>query len=195
MVGVITDVSKYVTQGFKDAGDVIVLLGETAAELGGSEYLKVIHGMAEGKPPALDLAVELALHETLVTAAERDLLKSAHDCSEGGLAIALAESCLSGDIGADVHLSEDLPPVASLFSESQSRAVVTVAQENVDELFDVALDFGTPFAVIGTVGGDALAIEGMAAACLDHLRGFYEPTLARLVHGTEELQTEELREG
>jgi phosphoribosylformylglycinamidine synthase II len=195
MVGVLEDVTKHVTQGFKEAGDVVVLLGETELELGGSEYLKHMQGIVSGKPPALDLELERALHETLCQAAGEGLLRSAHDCSEGGLGVTLAECCISGDIGADVHLADELPPVASLFAETQSRAVVTVAEADVEAFIEIALEHEVPYAVIGTVGGGCLTIEGLAEACLGDLREAYEPTLERLVHGTEELQSEELREG
>jgi len=193
MVGVLDDVRQHLTAAFKDAGDVVVLLGETADELGGSEYLKIVHDTVSGRPPALILAEERALCDLLAEAASSRLLKSAHDCAEGGLAIALAESCLAGKVGADVHVeSELLSPVAALFSETQGRAVVTVAEADVDTLEDLALDRGVPYAVLGTVGGDALRMSGVADLPLERLRGAFEPTLGCLVRG--ELQSEEIRE-
>jgi phosphoribosylformylglycinamidine synthase subunit PurL len=195
MVGVIDDVERACTMAFKDAGDVVFALGETRDELGGSEYLKVVHGLATGKPPAVDLDAERALGAALVEAIGMGLLRSAHDCSDGGLGVALAECCIDGRIGADIHLDDELPGVVTLFSESQGRAVVTCAEADVEALEDLLDRHEVPYAVVGTVGGDALAVEGLFAACVDHLRGMYEPTLERLVHGDAEVQSEELREG
>ncbi|HSK47001.1 MAG TPA: phosphoribosylformylglycinamidine synthase subunit PurL, partial [Coriobacteriia bacterium] len=103
LVGLLEDIDKHCTMSFKDEGDVIVLVGESEAELGGTEYLKVEHGVVSGRPPALDLELEAAVQTVVRDGIRNGLVKSAHDCSEGGIAVALAESCLAGDIGADVH--------------------------------------------------------------------------------------------
>ncbi|MDP2401545.1 MAG: AIR synthase-related protein, partial [Actinomycetota bacterium] len=138
-------------------------------------------------------AVQAAVREAI----REGLLRSAHDCSEGGIAVALAESCMAGDVGADIHLEDDLVPVASLFSESQSRIVVSVAEGDTEALFDLLARNEVPYSVLGTVGGDRLAIAGpdgaLASATLEQMRAAFEPTLEALVHG--QLQSEELREG
>jgi phosphoribosylformylglycinamidine (FGAM) synthase-like enzyme len=195
LVGVLEDASKRVTMAFKDAGDVIVLVGETDDELGGSEYLKLAFGMVAGVPPALDLDLEQAVQDVVREGIEASYVKSAHDCSEGGIAVALAESCIAGRVGADVHLEDELRPAVSLFSESQSRIVVTVAESDVERLIEACLEHQVPYGVIGTVGGGRLTICEKADVCLDDLRLAYEPTLARLVHGDTTVQAEELREG
>ena len=123
------------------------------------------------------------------------VLKSAHDCSEGGIAVALAESCIAGNIGADVHLHDELHPVASLFGETQSRIVVTIAENDIDAFVERLVAAEVPYGVIGTVRGDLLTICGRLEASLDEMQGAYLPTLERLVHGDETLQSEELREG
>ncbi len=193
MVGVIDDVERHCTTAFKEAGDAIVLLGTTQDELGGSEYLKVTHGEAAGRPPAVDLAAERALGAALADAIGEGVLRSAHDCSEGGIAVALAECCVAGGLGADVHLEEaELPAVSALFSESQGRAVVTCAEADFERLVDLIERHDVPFAVIGTVGGTRLRIDGIADVSLERMREAYEPTLERLVHGETELQAEEL---
>jgi phosphoribosylformylglycinamidine synthase len=133
-----------------------------------------------------------------VQAAVRDairagLVKSAHDCSEGGIAVTLAESCMAGDIGADVHLHDDLQPAASLFGETQSRIVITASDDEAQPLVALLLEHGLPYSVIGTVGGDRLTICEKLDVSLDDLRDAFEPTLAALVAG--ELQSEELQEG
>ncbi len=183
MVGVMEDVSKHCTVAFKDEGDVIFLLGETENEIGGSEYLKLAHGVVSGKPPALDLALEKAVQATVLAAIHAGIAKSAHDCSEGGLAVTLAECCMAGDLGADIHLDDDLPAYASLFSETQSRIVVTVAPEDAERLVEIALTNEIPYAVIGTVGGEKLAIEDRVSVSLTQLREAWEPALERALAG------------
>jgi phosphoribosylformylglycinamidine synthase II len=194
LVGVLEDAGKRVTMAFKDAGDVVVLLGETAEELGGSEYLSTIHGVIAGAPPAIDLAEELRIHQVLLAAIDAGLVKSAHDCSEGGVAVALAESAIAGGVGASVTLDDDLAPVFSLFSETQGRVVLTIADEAAESLTDLLVAYGVPFSVIGEVGGDRLTIEDRLDVALDDLRAAWEPTLERLVAGDAPL-TEQLAEG
>ncbi len=194
LVGVLEDATKRVTMAFKDAGDVIVLLGETAAELGGSEYLKVVHDMVAGPPPALDLAAEKAVHAALLDAIEAGLVKSAHDCSEGGVAVTLAESCIVGGLGATLALDDDLPAVDSLFSETQGRIVVTCGEADAEALIGVFSGYEVPWSVLGEVGGERLVVEDKLDVSVDVLRAAWGPTLERLVHG-ETIQSEELREG
>ncbi len=183
MVGVMEDVSKHCTVAFKSEGDVIFLLGETENEIGGSEYLKLAHGVVSGKPPALDLELERAVQETVLTAIEARIAKSAHDCSEGGLAVTLAECCMAGDLGADIHLDDDLPAYASLFSETQSRIVVTTAPEDAERLVEFALAREIPYSVIGTVGGTALVVEETVNVTLTQMHDAWEPALERALAG------------
>ncbi|MDI6902597.1 MAG: phosphoribosylformylglycinamidine synthase subunit PurL [Methanocellales archaeon] len=163
MVGLIEDSSKVMTQHFKNEGDAIFILGETKEELGGSEYLKLIHGLKKGDAPAIDLEVEKRLQETVLQMIKEGLINSAHDCSEGGLAVALAECCISHPttkFGATINL-DSLPSVrtdALLFGESQSRVVVSCSPEKVDELKKMAQANNVPAWEMGKVGGDKLSI-------------------------------------
>ena len=182
LVGLLDDVTARVTMDFKADGDLIVLLGSTKPELGGSEYLKVVHGMVAGRPPKMDLVSERLLHELLLTAIDTGIVHSAHDCSDGGLAVALAECCIAGDRGALVHLSEDVDPVVAMFSESQSRVVVTVPEHALDALKRLAATHGTKCTLLGEVGGDSLRCARMDVP-LAELKEAYLPTLERLVHG------------
>ncbi|HET6351052.1 MAG TPA: phosphoribosylformylglycinamidine synthase subunit PurL [Coriobacteriia bacterium] len=195
LVGLIDDIDAHCTMDFKDEGDVIILVGETEAELGGSEYLKVEHDVVAGMPPALDLDLELGVQAVVRDGIRNALIKSAHDCSEGGIAVALAESCIAGGVGADVCLDDELHPLASLFSETQSRIVVTVADEDAEDLVDTLAAAGVPYSVIGSVRGERLAIEGRLDVSLEELRDAYLPSLEKAVHGGETVQTEELFEG
>jgi phosphoribosylformylglycinamidine synthase len=172
---------------------VIVLVGETEVELGGSEYLKVAHDLVSGRPPALDLALERDVQRAVVDAIGAGLVKSAHDCSEGGIAVTLAESCIIGGIGATLALDDGLQPAASLFSETQSRIVVTVAPADTDALTDLLLTHDVPYSVLGEVGGDSLVIEDKADLTIAELRAAWEPTLAALVRG--QVMSDEIHEG
>jgi len=193
LVGLVDDIAAVATVAFKDAGDVVVLVGETYDELGGSEYLKVVHEKVAGRPPALDLELERDVQAAVREAVRRGIAKSAHDCSEGGLAVALAECAIAGRVGCSVYLDDELPGVSSLFSESQSRVVLTVAEPDMDALLEILSRDEVPYSVLGTVGGKRLAIGDKVDIDLDTISLVYERTLAKLVAG--ELQPEELFEG
>lgn len=158
MVGLLHDTNHITTQGFKQEGDVIFLLGETKAELGGSEFQYAVHGLTEGRPPALDLDTEKTLLAGVLGAIQNGLVQSAHDLSEGGLAVALAESCISGSVGAQVSLSTELRSDVALFSESQSRILLSASQEQADKLEAYLSESGVPVTRLGSVGGESLAV-------------------------------------
>jgi len=170
VVGLLEHADRVLGRRFRRAGDEVVLLGEGHGELGGSEYLKVEHGMVRGLPPALNLDVERSLQDLLVALAAEGLIESAHDCSDGGLAVTLAECCFdTGAIGADVSISrtgisqnETLNTAAALFGESSSRVIVSARPGQVAAILDRAAAGNVPARVIGRVGGDALriAIDG-----------------------------------
>ena len=136
MVGLIDVADKTMTQWFKEDGDVILLLGKTKEDLGGSEYLKVLHHREQGSPPLLSLETEKALHDFMLNVIREGFVQSAHDCSDGGLSVALAECCISAPDtrrGAVVKLPLDASRRdALLFGESQSRVVLSVKPEMVD---------------------------------------------------------------
>ncbi|MDR2673210.1 MAG: phosphoribosylformylglycinamidine synthase subunit PurL [Coriobacteriales bacterium] len=159
IVGTLEDVAQAVGLGFKQAGDVVLLIGETNAELGGSEYLKLFYDVVAGCPPALDLEVEAAVQAAVREGGQHGLLASAHDCSEGGLFVTLAECCIAGNLGASVVLDDNLDAVFSLFAESASRIVVSSSPEQVDKLLDILAKYEVPYAVLGEVGGSLLSID------------------------------------
>ncbi len=161
VVGVMEDASRVLTRAFRGAGDAVVLLGDDRGELGGSEFLKIVHGLVRGDAPALDLAREAALIKVVTGAATDGLLRSAHDCSDGGIAVTLAECCFdTGGIGVSVELAlaPSLPSYSSLFSESPSRIVVSVDASKERELLQRATAAGVPARRIGTTGGSRLEI-------------------------------------
>ncbi|MBD0383330.1 phosphoribosylformylglycinamidine synthase subunit PurL [Paenibacillus sedimenti] len=159
MVGLVHDIDHITTQSFKNEGDIIILLGETKAELGGSEFQYVVHGVTEGRPPELDLAVEKRLQGAVLKAIQEGLVASAHDLSEGGLAVALAESSISGRLGAQVAVKTELRADFALFSESQSRILLTAAPDKADALKHWIASQGVPYQEIGTVTGTELNIS------------------------------------
>jgi phosphoribosylformylglycinamidine synthase len=170
MVGIIEDVSKTIKQWFVNAGDVVILLGETLDEIGGTEYLKVIHSQERGLPPDLDLDKEKALQDAVLEMIGERLVKSAHDCSEGGLAVALAECCFNGEekpMGCAVDIPSELRADSVLFGESQSRIIVSAAKSDVDAVVKIASGHGVPCEVVGKVGGDALVIKVSGKALID----------------------------
>jgi phosphoribosylformylglycinamidine synthase II len=170
MVGLIEKEQHITTQFFKSAGDVIILIGEIGSELGASHFLKVCHGRKEGLPPRLSIELELGVQNATRDLIRAGLAKSAHDCSEGGLAVALAESCFNPDhlLGAEIDLdvetantplSVPLRADQILFNESQSRIVISVSSENETAVGDLLKQHKIPFRRLGTVGGDTLSIR------------------------------------
>jgi phosphoribosylformylglycinamidine synthase len=186
MVGLVDDEKHITTQWFKNAGDAIVLIGTVAgvgdpgrdgadhvSYLGGSQFLKVCHGKKIGPPPHVDLAHEINIQNAVRALIREGLVESAHDCSEGGLAVALAECCFNPDnlLGANVDLKNcrgsrtgcagDTPTSTeeALFSESQSRIVISVGPENLEKTMSILRERGIPFQKLGQVGGEELHIR------------------------------------
>ena len=174
VLGVIDDVTRRVPTGFVAADERIVLLGETREELSGSEWAHVVHDHLGGTPPRLDLIDEKNLGRLLNDAGRAGLLTSAHDLSDGGLSQALVESCLRQD-RCRVRLGDD--PFVALFSESASRALVTVTDDGLDALVAMADSLGVASSVIGGTGGDELSVTGHFGIPLGELRETWTRTL------------------
>jgi phosphoribosylformylglycinamidine synthase len=156
------------------------LLGTTRDEFGGSEWAWHLHRHLGGRPPAVDLAAEQRLAELLHRAAEQALLCAAHDVSDGGLAQALVEGCVLGDVGARVRLSPDIDPVVALFSESAGRAVVATLPAHASALQCLASECSVPCTPLGEVGGTALELVG-ARIPVTTLRAARDGTLPQLM--------------
>ncbi|MEP6571014.1 MAG: AIR synthase-related protein, partial [Acidobacteriota bacterium] len=171
MIGLVEDVRRVVQPGFKQAGDIIALLGTTADELSISEYAATIAGVsteemiAGGYVPKIDLQLECAVQRVCLEAAETGLLASAHDCADGGLAVALAESCFSSlnrnGIGAETNVTEtaSLSTTSALFSESPSRIILSFPPSSLALLEDLAAQANCPMTILGHVGGNQLRIK------------------------------------
>jgi len=158
MVGVVEDVDHLTTHEFKAEGDTILLLGDNSDEMGGSEFLYALQGEVAGEPPQVDLEAERRLQHAVLALVRGGLLRSAHDCAEGGLACALVESAL-GDgerpLGIEVEIDEeeDLSVVPLLFAEGQGRVIISCAPESVEEVLRITRDHGVPCRTIGRVAG------------------------------------------
>ncbi len=195
MVGVLEDITCHTSSFFKEEGDLILLVGETKDELGGSEYLKVIHGRFEGSPPFLDLEIEKQLQGFILKAIQEKLIQSAHDLSEGGLAVALTECCIAGPklFGANVNVGANLvfapmdgrsqgsplPPEAILFSETQGRVLLSIAPKNLESVLSLAKTFYCPIHSLGKVGGKKLLIENYIEADIASLKELWDKGFER----------------
>ena len=167
MVGLLENADQRVGSGFVSEGDRVVLLGETKVELGGSALRAEVHGKYDGKPPVVDLDAERALQRALLAAIREGRVLSAHDCSDGGLATNLAESAIAGKVGAKISVDTDLRADHFLFSESTSRVVVTVKDEDFDAFSKWMDERGVPVTSLGTVGGAGLSIEVNGEPAID----------------------------
>ena len=183
MLGLIDDYRLLVRPGFTASGLAVYLLGETFAELGGSEFAEVVLGTLAGRPPALDLDRERELQHLLIDAAHGDLLASAHDCGDGGLAIALAESAIAGDHGFAVSFPGDVPSHVALFSESASRAVISVESGKTQALETLARQHSVPCVRIGETGGPRMVFGDLFEATVDEARAAFEDAIPKLLAG------------
>jgi phosphoribosylformylglycinamidine synthase subunit PurL len=162
MVGLIDNERHITTQWFKNAGDAIILVGKIGEGLGGSQFLKVCHGHKQGPPPHVDLELEIKVQNAVRDLIREGLIKNAHDCSEGGLGVTLAECCFNpeGIFGADIDLGAcDTPATAVLFNESQSRIVISIARYDAEKAMSILRERDVPVQQLGKVGGDDLRIR------------------------------------
>ncbi|HOP07673.1 MAG TPA: phosphoribosylformylglycinamidine synthase subunit PurL [candidate division Zixibacteria bacterium] len=188
MVGLISNVDHITTQTFKDDGDVVFLLGENKEHLGASEYLHWLFQQTRGTVPEVDLTVERKLQDALLEAIQTGLLKSAHDTAEGGLAVALAESCMSDrekQIGVTIELNESIRTDCLLFGETVSRVVISCDPDKTEQVqahFDKA---GVPCKKIGTVGGERLKIDSLIDCSLKEMAETYFEAMPRFMDRVE----------
>jgi phosphoribosylformylglycinamidine synthase len=178
VLGVHDDVNRRVRMSFNVEGMSLLLLGETDADFGGSEWANVVFGHLGGLPPRVGLMAEAALASVLVTGAREGILNAAHDLSDGGLSQSLVESCLRGGLGCTITLLGD--PFVELFSESVARAVVAVRPEHEARVAALGAAAGVAVRRLGTVGGDAFAVDGLFSIPLAELREVHQGALPAL---------------
>lgn len=184
MLGLIEDVKHITTAYFKDEGDLIYLLGETKPEIGGSEFLKIFFDRVEGDIPKIDLHQEKKLIDTLLLLIKSGLIKSAHDLSDGGLAVALAECCVMNrkkKIGAKIDLNFTFRKDFYLFSESQSRVLISIEEKNQNELEKILKEKEIPFEKIGITGGNRLMINNVINLNLEQIDDAYYNSFKRMI--------------
>ena len=185
VLGVLDDVAKGVGAGFVGEGQPVVVLGATRDELDGGEWAHALHGHLGGVPPQVDLAAEKALADFFVAAVRAGVVTSSHDVSDGGLAVALAESVLRQGVGASIDLApvcdrDGVDPVTALLSESVARAVVTVADEAaLATLVSLAAAHGVPVARVGVTGGSTLKVKDVLELDVEALREAHTGTMRR----------------
>jgi phosphoribosylformylglycinamidine synthase II len=182
MLGLINDLNKTTGAGFKNKGDLIYLLGNERQELGGSEYLKFFFGLVAGKAPHIDIEEEKKLQQTMLAAIRKGIINSAHDCSEGGLAVCLAEKAILSEnkFGAKIELPWEMSPEV-LFGESQSRIVVTVSKNKSSDL-EAACNAGSvKYRRIGDVIENEFIINDVIKASVDSLIDTYEKAIPELM--------------
>jgi phosphoribosylformylglycinamidine synthase len=188
MVGLLEDASHHVTQWFKSEGDAVVLLGRNREEIGSSEYLAVIHHQVRGGVPWIDLEIERRLVRAVVAAAREGLLRSAHDIAEGGLAVALAECCVSSEttpaLGARIEVEGGFRPDALLFGESHARMIVSVRRRHLTRLREIARREDVPISVIGEVRGRRLEIGDLVGLDVATLRDCWRNGLTKALAGS-----------
>ena len=172
MVGLIEDIAKHCTSGFKNEGDLVFLLGDSQtvdSSIGSSEYLELIHGITKGNP-YIDLEMEIRLQHCCLEAISRGLIKSAHDCSDGGLGVALTESCLDNGLG---FISDDWETEgrldAALFGEAQSRIIISIAPKSLWKLDKLAARYHIAATRLGTVNSKRLILKGYIDLSLKQL--------------------------
>lgn len=176
MLGLIEDVDKHaMTPSFKNEGDAVLYIGADRKGLGATEYLKVIHGLTTGDSPELDIDFEVKLQDSLLEAIQSELVTAAHDISDGGLSITLAEMAIYGGLGAKVNV--DVLKGSKhevLFSEAQSGVVITITPEYLDKVTDHFETAGVPVTKLGTVSGTTLKLEGIAELEVSAMKDIYE---------------------
>jgi phosphoribosylformylglycinamidine synthase len=177
MVGLLEDYGSRLEAGLRNEGDFVLLVGSSNNDLGGTEYLKVVHDRVAGRPPALDLTREKAVNKLVLAANRANLLRSAHDCSDGGMLVALAECCLLGGIGVRCPPLSPEAPVrldAALFGESPSRFIVSVQSRAMPEMQTLARRHHVEISLLGLAGGESIEFEGQFKLSLAEMRQAWE---------------------
>jgi phosphoribosylformylglycinamidine synthase subunit PurL len=181
MLGIVKDKNKVMTLNFKNDGDLIYLIGECRDDISSSEYLYSWHKVKGSPAPYFDLSEEYDVQFSVRDLIQKGLIESAHDCSDGGLFITLAESAMAGNLGFDIDSDSNIRKDAFLFGEGQCRIVVTVKPENEDAFTDMLLNSDAEFSCLGVVEGDEMFIDGESFGKVEEIKEKYDSALGKLV--------------
>jgi phosphoribosylformylglycinamidine synthase len=184
MVGIVEDLSHITTSYFKNQGDLIYLIGQDKEELGGSEYLKVIHNLVVGDCPSIDIETEKQIQNLLLDLIKKGLVNSAHDISEGGIGVCLAECCVINQenlIGCEVSIPIKTRKDFSLFSESQSRIIISISPNNKNQVEELIRSYQISFTQLGVVGGRTLKLRDLFEVDLIEINEIYYNTIPKLM--------------
>ncbi|HEX2960157.1 MAG TPA: phosphoribosylformylglycinamidine synthase subunit PurL [Ignavibacteriales bacterium] len=187
MIGLVEDLKDVTTSYFKGEGDLIYLLGEDFEEMGGSEYMQLIHGNVAGECPKMDLEREKKLQDTLLALIKGGFIRSAHDVSDGGIMTAVAECCIMEReyaVGAEVNIPVKTREDFSLFSESQSRVIVSVEAAKKEEFEQKLSGSGQAFTLLGTTGGSKFSVNGKYEFSLDNLIDLYYNSISKVMNAS-----------
>ncbi|MCH8942664.1 MAG: phosphoribosylformylglycinamidine synthase subunit PurL [Bacteroidetes bacterium] len=188
MVGLVENLDNITTSFFKGSGDLIYLLGSDKEEIGGSEFLKVIHNLVTGDSPSLDFTVEKKLQNIILQLIEKKLIKSAHDISEGGIVCALAECCVMDEnnlVGAFVNLPVINRKDFSFFSESQSRVIVSIEKDNKKEFENLLNELAQPYYYLGETKEKEFKVNDVINFNIDELSSLYYSAIPKIMNGKE----------
>ncbi len=186
MIGLVENINNVMTAWFKSESDVVYLLGETSDELGGSEYLKTEFDMIVGDIPKVDLDLEIKHHDFVLEVIEKGLASSVHDVADGGLAVALSESCIinkNNTVGVTVTLPDTLPPHVWMFSETHARYVISVSADKCAQFEKVVAKHNVKCEKIGTVGGNKVKINDWINISVEKLLDIYYNSISDIMEG------------
>ncbi|OPX25489.1 MAG: hypothetical protein B1H05_03695, partial [Candidatus Cloacimonas sp. 4484_140] len=175
------DINFATTQYFKDIGDVIILLGKPSDTIDGSEYLAVEYNRIAGHAPRVDFEYEKKIQDICYEAIREGLIKSAHDCSEGGLAVALAESCFNprGLLGVNIEMEITYRPDIELFGESHSRIIVSLEEKEIPSLIKIIKKYDSPYQILGKVTGQKFQINELISCDTNKLYDLWYNAIQR----------------
>ena len=184
-VGLLADVNRMATVALKREGDVLILIGNTKGHLGQSIYLREIEGREEGAAPPVDLAVEKRNGDFVRRLVEDGRVDTVHDCSDGGLLVAVAEMAMSGSIGVEIAVSDGAAAIPFLYGEDQARYVLSVTAAEAGKIAADAAAVGIPVALLGLAGGDKIVVKGAGAVAVSKLRAAHEAWFPAYMGGAE----------
>jgi phosphoribosylformylglycinamidine (FGAM) synthase-like enzyme len=181
MLGLLPDKEKRMSLDFKKAGDAIFLIGESVDDIASSEYLYSYHKIKQSPAPHFDLETEYSVQQVVKQLIKKKLIQSAHDVSDGGLYIALAESGMPRNLGFSIETDFDTRADAFLFGEAQSRVIVSVSEDKIDEFVELLSDSDVEFANLGIVTDGDLLIDEESFGTIAEAKGLYDGALAKLM--------------